>query len=90
MKNGKRGYDYGKCHTCGETMQAKRVKQDFWIKGKLLVVDGVPAGVCPQCGERIVKGNIGQRLVTLIQDTAGVRWAKTVQVPVIRFAKKVA
>jgi YgiT-type zinc finger domain-containing protein len=89
MRSGKR-YEYGRCHTCGETMQARRIKQDFWIKGKLLVVEGVPAGVCPQCGARVVKGNVGQRLATLIQDTVGVRRAKTVKVPVIRFAKKVA
>ena len=30
-------YDYGLCHTCGERMKEARVKQDFWIKGKLVV-----------------------------------------------------
>lgn len=25
-------YNYGKCHVCGERMEEKRIKQDFWIK----------------------------------------------------------
>ena len=45
-------YDYGECHTCGNRMEGRRVKQDFWVKGKLIVVEDVPAGVCPQCGEK--------------------------------------
>lgn len=24
-------YDYGGCHVCGERMEEKRIKQDFWI-----------------------------------------------------------
>ena len=49
-------YDYGECHVCGGRMAAKRIKQEFWIKGKLMVIEGVPAGVCPQCGDRFVQG----------------------------------
>ncbi|MBI1815141.1 MAG: YgiT-type zinc finger protein [Deltaproteobacteria bacterium] len=90
MTNVKRRYDYGKCHACGETMQARRIEQDFWINGKLLVVDGVPAGVCPQCGERVVKGDIGRRLATLTRDVAAVRRARTMKVPVLRLGYKVA
>ena len=44
---------------------AKRItniKQDFWIRGELVVVEDVPAGVCPQCGEKVVKVGVGFRL----------------------------
>lgn len=32
----------------------------FWIRGELFVVENVPAGVCPQCGEEVVKANVGR------------------------------
>ncbi len=90
MKNGKAKYEYGKCHRCDEPLRSKRIKQDFWIKGKLLVVEGVPAGVCPQCGERVVDADVGRRIATLIHDTAHWRTARTLAVPVIRYSKKAA
>ena len=52
MNNHRQNYDYVKCHVCGEQMEEQRINQDFWLKGKLVVIELVPAGVCPQCGER--------------------------------------
>lgn len=83
-------YDYGECHLCGERMRARRAKQEFWIKGKLIVIENVPAGVCPQCGEKVVKADIGRRIAVLIEDAKGLRKARTMLVPVIKFAKEVA
>ena len=83
-------YDYGECHLCGEQMKARRTKQEFWIKGKLIVIENVPAGVCPQCGEKVVKADVGRRISALIEDSKELRKARTMSVPVIRFAKEVA
>ncbi len=83
-------YDYGECHLCGEQMKARRTKQEFWIKGKLIVIENVPAGVCPQCGEKVVKADIGRRIAALIEDSKELRKARTISVPVIRFAEKIA
>lgn len=83
-------YDYGKCHVCGERMEEKRVKQELWIKNRLVVIEGVPAGVCPQCGEKVVKADVGQGIAALIQDSGLLRKARTMSVPVIRFVKKIA
>ncbi len=47
-------YDYGKCQACGEPMVEQQIKQDFWIKGDLIAIEDMPAGVCPQCGEKVV------------------------------------
>ncbi|MEW5987269.1 MAG: YgiT-type zinc finger protein, partial [Chloroflexota bacterium] len=55
MKTNTNQYDYGECDICGTLMQEKCITQDFWIRGELIVVENVPAGVCPQCGEKIVK-----------------------------------
>jgi YgiT-type zinc finger domain-containing protein len=90
MNNNKPTYDYGKCHVCGEQMQEKRINQDFWLKGKLIVIESVPAGVCPQCGEKIVKADVGRQLATLIGNLRRLRKTRTISVPVIRYAKEVA
>lgn len=90
MKDRKRKYDYGACHVCGAAMREQPVKQDFWIRDNLIVVESVPAGVCTQCGERVVNADVGQRIASLIQDAPRLRHAKILSVPVIRFAKKVA
>ena len=88
--NNKNNYDYGKCHVCGEQMQEKRINQDFWLKGKLIVIESVPAGVCPQCGEKIVKADVGRQLTMLIGNLRRVPKRKTISVPVIRYVKAVA
>jgi YgiT-type zinc finger domain-containing protein len=90
MKNRKVVYDYGKCHTCNQSLQPKRINQQFWIKGKLLVVERVPAGVCPQCGDKVVNAEVGRRIASLIHDAANQRPARTLVVPVIRFPRKAA
>ncbi len=44
--------DYRECHICGQWMEEKDIKQGLWIKGKLIVIEELPAGVCPQRGEK--------------------------------------
>jgi YgiT-type zinc finger domain-containing protein len=83
-------YDYGVCHVCGERMEEKYVKQDFWIKGKLIVIEEVPAGVCPQCGEKVVKADVGRSIAALVGNSKRLRRARTMSVPVISFAREVA
>ena len=83
-------YDYGHCHVCNGRMTARRVKQDLWIKSELVVIDGLPAGVCTQCGERVVKSDVGRQVAALISNHNLTRHAKKISVRVIPFAKKVA
>jgi YgiT-type zinc finger domain-containing protein len=62
----------------------------LWLEGKLIVVESVPAGVCPQCGEKIVVADFGRQLATLIQNLKRLPKRKTMTVPVVRYAKEVA
>lgn len=88
MNNSKSPYDYGKCHVCGEQMQEKHINQDFWLKGKLIVVESVPAGVCPQCGEKVVRADVGRQLTALIGNLRRLPKRKTITVPVISYARR--
>ncbi len=90
MNSDKTKYDYGKCHVCGARMEERRIKQDFWLKGSLIVIEGVPAGVCPQCGEKIIRAEVGRQLAALTANPKQARKAKTLSVPVLRYAKEVA
>src|SRR3990170_5035680 len=83
-------YDYGECHVCGERMEERRVKQEFWVKGKLIVIKDVPAGVCPQCGEKVVKADIGRWIAKLIENSERISKAPRISVPAIKFNAKEA
>jgi len=87
MKPRTASYNYGKCHVCGELMSEQRIKQDFWLRGRLVVIEDVPAGVCPQCGEKVVRAEVGQQIGALVEDAGRIRRARTLSVPVLRFAK---
>jgi YgiT-type zinc finger domain-containing protein len=90
MKSAKPLYDYGRCHICGGRMKEAHIKQEFWIKGELIVIEDVPAGVCTQCGGKIVKAEVGRQIAALIGDSKRLRKARTLSVPVTRFAKQIA
>ena len=89
MNQGLPVYDYGKCHICGARLEEKSIDQGFWIKGKLIVIEGVPAGVCLQCGEKVVRADVGRRISALV-DSKRLRKARTISVPVMTFAGETA
>ena len=42
MKKKSAVYDYGECEICHTPMKEKLIKQDFWIRGKLIIRGGCP------------------------------------------------
>ena len=62
----------------------------FWIKGNLIVIEDVPAGVCPQCGEKVVNAATGQQITSLLVDQKSVQAARKIRVPVISLLEKAA
>ena len=78
-------YNYGKCEICNTPLEEKSIQQDFWIKDKLVVIDKVPAGVCPQCGEKIVNAEVGEHIAELLKDSNRINEAPTISVPLIKY-----
>jgi YgiT-type zinc finger domain-containing protein len=40
------------CHSCKATeFREEKVNEIFWIDGKPILVEGIPAKVCSRCGE---------------------------------------
>ena len=85
MKTKTTRYDYGECEICDTPMRERLIKQDFWIRGELIVVEGVPAGVCPRCGEKIVKADVGRWITKLIKNSKRIAKAPRISVPAIKF-----
>lgn len=71
-------------------MEEKQIKQDFWIRGKLIIIEGVPSGVCPQCREKVVRADVGRQIAALIENSNRLPKVRKVLVPVIQFAADVA
>ncbi|MBM4065385.1 MAG: YgiT-type zinc finger protein [Planctomycetes bacterium] len=88
IKSGKKGYDYGECEICNTPMEEKYIKQDFWIRGELIVVEDVPAGICPQCGEKVVKADVGRWIMKLLENTERIAKAPKISVPAIKFNRE--
>jgi YgiT-type zinc finger domain-containing protein len=76
-------YDYGECKMCDAKLVEKRIKQDFWIRGKLIVIDNVPAGVCPRCGAKVVRSEVERRIAKIIESPRKCAKAPVIQVPVV-------
>ena len=78
-------YNYGKCEICSTLLEEKKIQQDFWIKGRLIVIEKVPAGVCPQCGEKVVNAEVGEQIAKILKDNRRINKAPTLSVPLIKY-----
>lgn len=78
-------YKYGECEMCDTPLEERYIRQDFWIRGELIVIDHVLAGVCPECGEKVVNAEVGQHILKLLQNTEYIATAPRMSVPVVRF-----
>jgi YgiT-type zinc finger domain-containing protein len=85
MKKTDLKYNYGECEICNTPLVEKLIKQDFWIKGELIVIDNILAGVCPQCGEKVVTAHIGHYIARLLKNKNIISAAPRISVPVINF-----
>lgn len=78
-------YDYGECEICGALMEERLIKQDFWLHGELIIVEDVPAGVCPRCGEKVVKADVGKLILQLIENPERIAKSPKIYVHAIKF-----
>lgn len=71
------------CEYCSGRVRPGRVTVD-WRRGReLVVIEGVPAGVCDQCGERYYDANVVRRLEGLVKRRS--RAKRRLAVPVLPF-----
>ena len=68
-------------------MLEREIDLDFRWGGKLFIIEGVPTGVCQQCGEKFFTATVSEDLDRLVKSA---RIDRTVEVPVKVFQKAVA
>jgi YgiT-type zinc finger domain-containing protein len=76
------------CEYCNGEVRAKTVTVHYRHKGKLVVIENVPARVCRRCGERYYDAATVERMETIARRKK--TGEKTVIVPVRDFAKSAA
>ena len=57
----------------------------FWIRGELIIVEDMSAGICPRCGEKVVKANVGRWIAKLLENTERIVRVPRISVPTIKF-----
>ncbi len=75
----------GKNVICNTPLQERNIQQDFWLKDKLVVIENVPAGVCPRCGEKVVNAEVGEHIAELLKDSKRIDKSPTISVPLIKY-----
>lgn len=60
--------DYGRCPCAGQ-YENRFVEVRLTVAGKTVVLTDVPQGACPNCGSRVYKAEVLERIETLMGGT---------------------
>ena len=70
---------YDPCEYCDGRVKTQKVRVDHRWKGKLMVIENVPVGVCSSCGERYFEAEILHQLDRIAQgNVASIRQMKII------------
>ncbi|MEW6771947.1 MAG: type II toxin-antitoxin system MqsA family antitoxin [Bacillota bacterium] len=75
------------CKRCGGRVVSKKVDVQRNWRGKLVVITGVPAYVCEQCGEQYFDSDVALEM-DRIKKAACIPGEKMIQVPVRPYASE--
>ena len=78
---------YSDCFYCGGVVKEQLTSREIRWKGKLMVFEGVPIGVCMQCGEKVIKPEVAKAIDQILQEEK--KPIKTIQVPVYQYAQNI-
>ena len=73
-------HNYGDCYFCGGEVKEQVIEIEFRWKGNLYLVEGVPTGVCQQCGEKYFTAEVSKAIDRSIEE-GNVK--RTVEIPVL-------
>ncbi|EAZ89008.1 YgiT-type zinc finger protein [Crocosphaera chwakensis] len=72
------------CYNCGsKDFQERNVNETFEVKGKLVMVENIPAKVCDRCGEVIFSSEIAEKVRLMLQGNT--QPIKAIQVDVFAY-----
>ena len=71
------------CDLCGSKVMEQKVTYSIELDGKWIIIEGVPAKVCTQCGERLYAPETVERLQNIAWSQEKPK--RTVETPVFEF-----
>ena len=71
------------CDLCGSKVVEEKVTYSVELDGKWIIIEGVPAKVCAQCGEKLFSPKTVERLQKIAWSQEKPR--RTVETPVFDF-----
>lgn len=74
-----------KCPFCGGKLEEKTITHPQAYQGKVYIMENIPAEVCSQCGEVLLRPDVLEKVQQLIWSGAEPR--RTAQVPVYDLAE---
>jgi YgiT-type zinc finger domain-containing protein len=72
---------YGDCVYCGGEIIEHKQQVDYRFHGQLFILENVPTGVCPQCGEQYFTAEVAKAMELAVGNVRG--GVQTIPVPVI-------
>jgi YgiT-type zinc finger domain-containing protein len=78
----KMSHNYGDCYFCGGEVVEKVIELEYRWKGRLYIIEGVPVGVCQQCGEKYFTAQVSETIDRIVEAK---EIKKTVRIPVKEF-----
>ncbi|MCP4347225.1 MAG: YgiT-type zinc finger protein [Desulfobacterales bacterium] len=80
--------EYSDCYYCRGNVEEQNISREIRWKGNLYIFENVPAGVCTQCGEKVIKPEVAKNIDFLLKKQTEPR--KTIQVPVYEYTQSAA
>jgi YgiT-type zinc finger domain-containing protein len=74
-----------KCPFCGGKLEERVVTHPQSYQGKVYILENVPAEVCSQCGEMLLRPEVLEKMQQLVW--SGVAPKRTTQVPIYDLAE---
>ena len=74
-----------KCPLCGGELQAKMVTHPQEYEGRIIILENVPAEVCRQCGEVLIRPDVLEKMQQVVWSEATPR--RTACIPVYDLAE---
>jgi len=60
-------HNYGDCYFCGGEVVEAVIEHEYRWKGQLYIIEGVPVGICPQCGEKYFTAPVSEAIDRIVE-----------------------
>jgi YgiT-type zinc finger domain-containing protein len=71
------------CFYCGGEVEEQRLPRELRWRDKVFVLEGVPIGVCQQCGEGFLKPEVAKTIDRILHEAK--QPLRTITVPVYEY-----